>query len=246
MEELVTPSGGRALVSGGQGGIGRATVAALAADGHVVVVADLDGSTAPPGAVEAIGCDLRDPAACVAAVEQAATTLGGLTVLVHSAGITRDRVTWKLTPEDWDAVMAVNLDAAFHLTRAAIPIMRENGGGALCTSVRSTGEGKVRAERLRRLKAGLHGLAKTVAREVGRFGIRVNVIAPGMVRTPMTDALPEEVKQAARDDSRLGRLAEPGDIASVIAFLVSPAAGHITGQVIRVDGASISRFQGIR
>ena len=130
MEELVTPSGGRALVSGGQGGIGRATVAALAADGHVVVVADLDGSTAPPGAVEAIGCDLRDPAACVAAVEQAATTLGGLTVLVHSAGITRDRVTWKLTPEDWDAVMAVNLDAAFHLTRAAIPIMRENGGGA--------------------------------------------------------------------------------------------------------------------
>ncbi len=237
MEELVTPSGGRALVSGGQGGIGRATVAALAADGHVVVVADLDGSTAPPGAVEAIGCDLRDPAACVAAVEQAATTLGGLTVLVHSAGITRDRVTWKLTPEDWDAVMAVNLDAAFHLTRAAIPIMRENGGGALVYVSSINGErGKFGQSAYAASKAGLHGLAKTVAREVGRFGIRVNVIAPGMVRTPMTDALPEEVKQAARDDSCLGRLAEPGDIASVIAFLVSPAAGHITGQVIRVDG----------
>jgi len=233
----VTPSGGRALVSGGQGGIGRATVVALAADNHVVVVADLDGSSAPPGAVAAIGCDLRDPAACVAAVAQAAATLGGLTVLVHSAGITRDRVTWKLTPEDWDAVMEVNLDAAFHLTRAAIPIMRENGGGALVYVSSINGErGKFGQSAYAASKAGLHGLAKTVAREVGRFGIRVNVVAPGMVRTPMTDALPEEVKQAARDDSCLGRLAEPGDIASVIAFLVSPAAGHITGQVIRVDG----------
>lgn len=141
-------AGRSALVSGGQGGIGRATVAALAAADHNVAVADLDGSTAPPGAAEAIGCDLSDPAACVSAVE----------------------------------------------------------------------------------------VAKTVAREVGRFGIRSNVVAPGMVRTPMTDALPEEVKQQARDDSCLGRLAEPKDIASVIAFLASPQAGHITGQVIRVDG----------
>jgi len=235
--EPVIPPEGRALVSGGQGGIGRATVAALAADGHNVVVADLDGGSAPPGAVGAIGCDLRDPAACVAVVERAAEMLGGLTMLVHSAGITRDRVTWKLTPQDWDAVMGVNLDAAFHLTRAAIPIMRRSGGGALVYVSSINGErGKFGQSAYTASKAGLHGLAKTVAREVGRFGIRVNVVAPGMVRTPMTDALPEEVKEAAREDSCLGRIAEPEDIASVIAFLVSPAAGHITGQVIRVDG----------
>ena len=163
--------------------------------------------------------------------------LGGLTMLVHSAGITRDRVTWKLTPQDWDAVMGVNLDAAFHLTRAAIPIMRRSGGGALVYVSSINGErGKFGQSAYTASKAGLHGLAKTVAREVGRFGIRVNVVAPGMVRTPMTDALPEEVREAAREDSCLGRIAEPEDIASVIAFLVSPAAGHITGQVIRVDG----------
>jgi 3-oxoacyl-[acyl-carrier protein] reductase len=228
---------GRALVSGGQGGIGRATVAVLAASDHLVAVADLDGSTTPPGATEAIASDLSDPAACVAAVERTAEMFGGIDVLVHSAGITRDRVTWKLTPEDWDAVMAVNLGAAFHLTRAAIPIMREGGGGAIVYVSSINGErGKFGQSAYAASKAGLHGLAKTVAREVGRFGIRINVVAPGMVRTPMTENLPEEVLEAARDDSCLGKLAEPEDIASVIAFLTSPQAGHITGQVIRVDG----------
>jgi 3-oxoacyl-[acyl-carrier protein] reductase len=233
----MTAPGRRALVSGGQGGIGRATVAALAAADCLVAVADLDGSTPPPGAAEAIECDLSDPAACVAAVERVAEMFGGIDVLVHSAGITRDRVTWKLTPEDWDAVMAVNLGAAFHLTRAAIPVMREGSGGAIVYVSSINGErGKFGQSAYAASKAGLHGLAKTVAREVGRFGIRINVVAPGMVRTPMTEGLPDEVLEAARDDSCLGRLAEPEDIASVIAFLVSPQAGHITGQVIRVDG----------
>ena len=230
-------SGLRSLVSGGQGGIGRATVAALAAADHIVAVADLDDSTAPPGAAEAIGCDLSDPAACVSVVERTAEMFGGLDVLIHSAGITRDRVTWKLTPGDWDAVMAVNLGAAFHLTRAAIPIMRQGGGGAIVYVSSINGErGKFGQSAYAASKAGLHGLAKTVAREVGAFGIRINVVAPGMVHTPMTETLPEDVKQQAREDSCLGRIAEPEDIASVIAFLASPKAGHITGQVIRVDG----------
>jgi NAD(P)-dependent dehydrogenase (short-subunit alcohol dehydrogenase family) len=233
----MSSSARRALVSGGQGGIGRATVAALAAANHLVAVADLDASTTPPGAAEALESDLTDPAACVSAVERTAEMFGGLDVLVHSAGITRDRVTWKLTPEDWDAVMAVNLGAAFHLTRAAIPIMREGGGGAIVYVSSINGErGKFGQSAYAASKAGLHGLAKTVAREVGRFGIRVNVVAPGMVRTPMTATLPEEVIEAAREDSCLGRLAEPEDIAAMIAFLASPQAGHVTGQVIRVDG----------
>lgn len=227
----------RALVSGGQGGIGRATVAALAAADHLVAIADLDASAKPPGAAEVFAVDLRDPQACVDVVERTVETFGGLDVLVHSAGITRDGVTWKLTPEAWDAVLAVNLGAAFHLTRAAIPVMRQGGGGAIVFVSSINGErGKFGQSAYAASKAGLHGLAKTVAREVGGFGIRVNVVAPGMVRTPMTESLPADVIEAARRDSCLGKLAEPEDIASVIAFLVGPASRHVTGQVIRVDG----------
>ena len=133
-------------------------------------------------------------------------------------------------------MMAVSLGAAFHLTRPPYRSCAQDGGGPLVYVSSINGRGKVRAERLRRLKGRIHGLAKTVAREVERFGIRINVVAPGIVQTPMTDALPEGGEAGGRDGNLPGTSRRTrGRRASVIAFLVSPADGHITGQVIRVD-----------
>ncbi len=234
MEELVS---GRALVSGGSGGIGRATVAGLAKAGHIVAVADIQAGDPPPGATEMIPCDLADPAACARAVAAAAEAFGGLDVLVHAAGITRDGVSWKMSDDDWKAVLAVNLDSAFHLSRAAIPLMREGGSGSIVFVSSINGErGKFGQANYAASKAGLHGLAKSLARELGRFGIRVNVVAPGMIRTAMTVSLPEPIQEAAREQTCLGRLGEPEDVADVITFLASDRARHVTGQVLRVDG----------
>ena len=228
---------GRALVSGGSGGIGRATVAALAEADHIVAVADIQSGDPPPGAAELFSCDLADPAACTEAVDSAAEAFGGLDVLVHAAGITRDGVSWKMDDNDWRAVLTVNLDSAFYLSRAAIPFMRKGGGGSIVFVSSINGErGRFGQANYTASKAGLHGLAKSLARELGHFEIRVNVVAPGMIRTPMTASLPEEIQEAARKDTCLGRLGEPEDVADVIAFLVSDGARHITGQVLRVDG----------
>jgi acetoacetyl-CoA reductase/3-oxoacyl-[acyl-carrier protein] reductase len=228
---------GRALVSGGAGGIGRATVAALSAADHIVAVADITEGDPPPGAVELFTSDLSDPAACASAVAAAAEAFDGLDVLVHAAGITRDGVSWKMEDEAWRSVLAVNLDSAFYLSRAAIPVMRQGNGGSIVFVSSINGErGKFGQANYAASKAGLHGLAKSLAREVGRFGIRVNVVAPGMIRTAMTISLPEEIQEAARQDTSLGRIGEPEDVADVIAFLASDGARHMTGQVIRVDG----------
>ena len=228
---------GRALVSGGSGGIGRSTVAALAKADHLVAVADIQVDNPPSEADEMFACDLTDPTACADAVAGAAEAFGGLDVLVHAAGITRDAVSWKMDDDDWKAVLAVNLDSAFYLSRAATPLLREAGGGSIVFVSSINGErGKFGQANYAASKAGLHGLAKSLARELGHFGIRVNVVAPGMIRTPMTVSLPAEIQEAARQDTCLGRLGEPEDVADVITFLVSDAARHVTGQVLRVDG----------
>jgi NAD(P)-dependent dehydrogenase (short-subunit alcohol dehydrogenase family) len=227
---------GRAIVAGAGGGIGRAVVRRLAAEG--IRVAGLDLRAEPvEGAELMFACDLRDGAACSHAVGQAAEQLGGLDTLVHAAGITRDRVLWKLEPDDWDATIQTNLTSAYHLCRAAVPVMRAAGGGAIVLVSSINGErGKFGQTAYAASKAGLHGLARSLARETGRFGVRVNVVAPGMIRTAMTASLPEGVIEAAADESCLGRIGEPDDVAEIIAFLASTAARHVTGQIVRVDG----------
>lgn len=228
---------GAALVSGAAGGIGRAIVATLGRQGREVAAVDLPGSAEVIGAACSLGKDLASAEGCVAAVREAAEALGGLEVLVHCAGIRRDAVAWKLSPEDWRAVIATNLDSAFHLCREAVPLLRERGGGSIVLVSSINGErGRFGQSAYAASKSGLHGFAKSLAREVGRFGIRVNCVAPGMIATPMIETLEPRFLEASREESCLGRLGTPEDVAAVTAFLASDSSRHVTGQVIRVDG----------
>jgi NAD(P)-dependent dehydrogenase (short-subunit alcohol dehydrogenase family) len=228
-----------AVVAGGGGGIGSAVARALATAGAEVVSVDRPGAACPRGA-RAIACDLGDATAIAAMLEQVGRQLGGLDLLVHSAGITRDGVLWKLDPESWSEVLRVNLDSAFHLVRGAAPLMRERGRGSVVLISSINGErGKFGQSSYCASKAGLIGFGRTAARELGRFGIRVNVVAPGWIDTPMTGSLPEEYRQQAVAETALGRAGAPEDVAAAVLFLCSEMSRHITGQVLRVDGGQL-------
>lgn len=225
-----------ALISGGSGGIGRAIIRALQQAGaHHAVSLDL----APPGedAIAWVKGDVRDDTSVAAVVEEIFRRYGRLDVVVHAAGLTRDAVLWKLPVADWDLVQEVNLRGAFLLLRHAIPLMRQGGAGRIVLIGSINGSrGKFGLTAYAASKAGLIALAKSVARETARFGIRVNVVEPGMVRTPMTDALPAAVREAAAQESLLGGLLEPEDVAAAVVFLCGAGGSQITGQILRVDG----------
>jgi len=228
-----------ALVTGGSGGIGSAVVRRFQQAGATVVSVDRPGRAAPDGAVS-LACDLADAAAIASMMEGFAARFGRLDVLVHGAGVTRDAVVWKMAPEDWDGVMRVNLDAAFHLLRGAVPLLRAATDAGVIFVASINGErGKFGQANYAASKAGLIGLGRTAARELGAFGIRVNMIAPGMIATELTAQLPEEARLRAREESVLGRLGEPDDVARVALFLASPLSRHVTGQVLRVDGGQL-------
>jgi NAD(P)-dependent dehydrogenase (short-subunit alcohol dehydrogenase family) len=145
-------------------------------------------------------------------------------------------VVWKLGVEDWDLEHAVNLRGAFLLVRHAVPLMRRGPGGRIVLIGSINGSrGKFGTSAYSSSKAGLLGLAKSVARETGRFGIRVNVVEPGWVRTPLTEAVPPDVREAAEAESLLGTLLEPAAVAATVLFLCGPGGSRITGQILRVD-----------
>ena len=221
-----------AVVTGGSGGIGLAIMAALAETGATVVSLDL----APPSSGSWLACDVRDDASVARAVGNVVSTHGRIDIAVHAAGIARDAVVWKLAADDWDLVQEVNLRGAFYLLRHVIPVMRDGGSGRVILIGSINGSrGKFGASAYAASKAGLIGLAKSASRETGRFGIRVNVVEPGWVRTPMTEALPGELRQRAIDEALLGELVEPDDIAAAVTYLAGPGGRRITGQVLRVD-----------
>jgi len=228
-----------AIVTGGGGGIGTAVAAQLHEAGARVITFDRANRPGPPG-TDSIPCDMRKRAEVAAALERVAAAQGRLDIVVHCAGITRDRSLARMSEEEWSEVIETNLGSAFHLIRGAIAPLRAGGGGAIVLVGSINAErGKVGQANYAASKAGLIGLARTAARELGRHGIRVNVVAPGWIDSPMTAALDPTFRQRALDETVLGRVGTPGDVAGPVLFLCSPLSRHITGQVLRVDGGQL-------
>jgi len=242
-------SGRVAVVAGGAGAIGAAICDRLLECGATVFCLDRPGQPAPP-LTKPIACDVTDAAAVATALGDADQTAGRLDIVIHAAGITRDARLWKAASDDWNLVLATNLTSAFHLLHAAVPLMRRTcstvvpaggtGGGSIVLISSINGErGKVGQSSYAASKAGLNALARTAARELGVFGIRVNAIAPGWIDTPMTSNVPPEARQRAIDESPLGRVGRPDDVARAALFLASDLGRHVTGQVLRVDGGQL-------
>jgi 3-oxoacyl-[acyl-carrier protein] reductase len=235
-----------ALVTGASRGIGRAIATRLAADGrHVVLAArsqgPLDGLKAEieanGGRATALAVDVGDRASFGAAIERVTKDLGRLDILVNNAGITRDGLIMRMTDEQWDEVLAVNLTSAFTACRAAArPMMRNRFGRIVNIASTSGVVGNAGQANYAAAKAGLIGLTRTLARELGSKGVTANVVAPGFIETDMTSGLPEEVGQTVLKAMSVPRLGTPEDIAEAVAYASSDAAGFLTGQVICVDG----------
>ena len=240
-------AGKAAIVTGGRGGIGAAIALALAKEGCDVAVVDRvadDAAHAVARGVEAAGrrsavfeADVRDFAAAESVVARTAQAFGRLDILIGNAGVTADAMSWKMSEEQWDTVLDVNLKGCFAYARAAAPVLRERKGGRMVFVASINGlRGKAGQANYAASKAGVVALGKTLARELGPSGVTVNVVAPGMVRTALTEALPADVVQRAVNESQLGCLATPDDIADAVVFLCSERARHVTGAVLQVDG----------
>jgi 3-oxoacyl-[acyl-carrier protein] reductase len=230
-----------ALVTGAGRGIGKATLARFAAEGGKVAAADLAFDDDVPGLQ--IQTDVTSREQVEAAVARTVEELGGLDILVTSAGIIRDNLVHKLSDDDWDAVIATHLRGTFLATQAAQAHMTQHGGGkmVLISSVSALGNrGQLNYSAA---KAGIQAMTKTLAIELGRFQVNVNCVAPGFIATAMTQqtadrlGVPfEDFKQFGADQTPLGRVGEPEDVAGVIAFLCSEDASYVSGQVIYIRG----------
>jgi 3-oxoacyl-[acyl-carrier protein] reductase len=240
--------GRRALVTGASRGIGRATAIALGRAGAAVAVGYSAHRSSADEVVEtlradhdatavALGADLSDPKAAAALVEQTVAALGGIDIVVNNAGITRDNLALRLGDEDWNAVIAIDLSAAFHVCRAALrPMLRQRFGRIVNVSSIAGVIGNAGQSNYSAAKAGLIGLTKALAREVASRDITVNAVAPGFIETEMTTTLSEAVRDAAVAAIPKARMGTADEVAAAIAFLVMPESGYITGHVLHVDG----------
>ena len=241
-----------AIVTGAARGIGAATAIRLAADGHTVAVLDLDEQacgdtvsaiTAAGGRAIAVGVDVSRPEQVEAAVARVAQELGAPTILVNNAGIIRDNLIFKMTVEDWDAVINVHLRGSFLMTKAVQAHMTEQKYGRIVNLSSTSAQGNRGQVNYSAAKAGLQGFTKTLAIELGRFNVTANAVAPGFIATDMTRQTAERMKVSfenfiagASAQIPVGRVGQPEDIAATISFLTSEEAGFVSGQVIYVAG----------
>ncbi len=256
MEEEKIPAPGRelagkvALVTGASRGIGSAIAVTLARQGAMVLV-NYNGSgqragevvariEAEGGAARAVGCDVSDFAACGRMVEEIMAEHGHVDILVNNAGVTRDNLVARMSEDDYDYVLDINLKGAFHTIRHLTRyFLKQKKGKIVNISSVSGVVGNAGQANYAASKAGLIGLTKSVAKELAGRNICVNAVAPGFIETEMTQALPQRAREAAVASIPMGRMGSPWDVAELVAFLASGRSDYITGQVICVDGGMV-------
>ena len=245
-EDALKLKGKVALVTGGAQGIGKSVALLLARNGADIVVSDINlekaeetaneiGSIGPRAmAFKADVANSNDVERMVGAILE---KFGKIDILVNNAGITRDKLILRMTEEDWDLVLNVNLKGTFNCTKAVVRHMAKQRSGKIVSIASVVGEmGNAGQANYAASKAGVIGFTKTIAREFAQRGINVNAIAPGYIETPMTDALPEKAKEELKRLIPMERLGRPEDVAEAVLFLVSEASSYITGQVLNVNG----------
>ena len=237
-----------ALVTGGIGGIGTAICKALADQGRKVIAGYFPPEAETAQAWQArhqadgydfeiVACDVSDYESSQKMLHDVENTIGSVDILVNCAGITRDKTLRRMTPEQWDAVLRTNLDSAFNVTRHVVEGMSEKGFGRIVNISSVNGQkGQFGQANYSAAKAGLHGFTKAVAQELASRGVTVNSVSPGYVKTDMTDAIPEEVRDSIIQQVPMGRMALPDEIAYVVSFLTDDRNTYMTGANLPVNG----------